>query len=89
MSNVIKELGEHGTELPNADARIFLEFKYPEIRDLLKHFLTLISASLVFSVTFSEKIVNFEVASALQKGLLLGSYFYLILAMVCCVLVFY
>jgi hypothetical protein len=35
----------------------FLKFLYPEIKDLAKHFLTLLSGILVFSVTFSEKIV--------------------------------
>jgi hypothetical protein len=35
----------------------FLVFLYPEIKDLAKHFLTLISGVLVFSVTFSEKII--------------------------------
>jgi hypothetical protein len=38
------------------EAKEFLEFVYPEVRDLCEHFLTLVSGILIFSVTFSEKI---------------------------------
>ena len=38
------------------DAKIFLEFHYPELKDLGKHFLTISSATAVFIVTFSDKI---------------------------------
>ena len=55
------------------DEIIFVKFKYVEIRDLLKHFLTLISASLVFSVTFSEKIIDFQNAPSKQKLVLYAS----------------
>ncbi len=34
----------------------FLKYDYAETRDLLKAFITLISATLVFSLTFSDKI---------------------------------
>ncbi|WP_089729976.1 hypothetical protein [Candidatus Thiosymbion oneisti] len=84
MKELINELSQHSANLPNIDARVFLEFKYPEIRELLKHFLTLISAALMFSVAFAEKIVNFETASNVQKGLLIGSWGTLIIALGCC-----
>lgn len=45
----------------------YIQFKYPEIKDLLKHFLTLISATLVFSVTFSEKVIDFNKSARNQK----------------------
>jgi hypothetical protein len=64
--------------------KTFLEFKYPEIKDLLKQFLTLISASLVFSVTFSEKIISFQEASSLQKGFVYGAWVALIVALGAC-----
>ncbi len=84
MKELINELGQQGTNLANVDARIFLEFQYLEIKDLLKHFLSLISASLVFSVTFAEKIVNFENATKLPKCLLISSWGTLIVALGCC-----
>jgi hypothetical protein len=37
---------------------IFLEFNYKELKDLGKHFLTISSASVVFVLTFFEKIVS-------------------------------
>lgn len=36
----------------------FLKYDYAETRDLLKAFITLISATLVFSLTFSDKIAT-------------------------------
>ena len=42
------------------DARKFLVYGYPEIKSLSIQFLTLLAAILVFSVTFSEKIINFN-----------------------------
>jgi len=67
-----------------SEARVFLEFKYPEIKDLLKHFLTLISASLVFSVTFSEKIINFQTAGSLQHVVVIATWLMLVLALGAC-----
>jgi hypothetical protein len=65
--SLLTELSPHAGEAQrNLPSRIFLEFQYPEIKDLLKHFLTLISGSLVFSVTFSEKIVGLDAAVPLK-----------------------
>lgn len=55
-------------------AKLFLEFIYPEARDLCKHFLTLNSGILVFSVTFAEKVVSFSSAPAKTKGWLVGAW---------------
>ncbi len=64
---------------------LFIEFKYPEIRDLLKQFLTLISATLVFSVTFSERIVDYRrSSSALQRNMVFTSWFMLVTALGAC-----
>jgi hypothetical protein len=38
----------------------FLKYDYAETKDLSKSFLTLVAAILVFSLTFSEKIVDFS-----------------------------
>jgi hypothetical protein len=53
------------------DPELFLKYNYPETKDLCKQFLTLVVAVLVFSLTLSEKIIQFQQASFLAK-LLLG-----------------
>ncbi|SRR6266536_1016407 len=53
------------------EAKAFLEFQYPEIKDLTKQFLTVVAAVLAVSVTFSEKIVVFAQASKLERVLLI------------------
>lgn len=45
------------TGLPDV-VNMFLKYDYVETRDLLKAFITLISATLVFSLTFSDKIAT-------------------------------
>src|SRR4051812_29567148 len=65
-------------------AKAFLEFDYTETKDLCKHFLTLVSGVLVFSITFSEKIIDFPRASKTAKGLLLFSWVLFMAAIVCC-----
>ena len=64
------------------DAEIFLEFHCPELKDLGKHFLTVISAVLAFSVTFSEKIVDISKTTFPQKILIMCSWLFLIVAIV-------
>jgi hypothetical protein len=61
-----------------------LEFQYPEIKDLLKHCLTLISTSMVVSVAFAEKIVGDHSAGALAKSLICGAWATLTLALGAC-----
>ncbi|HEX8411710.1 MAG TPA: hypothetical protein VF883_22880 [Thermoanaerobaculia bacterium] len=51
-------------------AGLFLKYNYLETKDLCKQFLTLVSAILVFSLTFSEKIVGFANAGTWPKTLL-------------------
>lgn len=59
-------------------AEMFLKYDYAETKDLLKTFITLISATLVLSVTFSEKVVNFGKAGKPTK-LLLFTYWALLI----------
>jgi hypothetical protein len=47
----------------NPDAVDFLKYAFTETKDLAKSFLTVVTAVLVFSLTFSEKIANFSAAS--------------------------
>jgi hypothetical protein len=70
------------TDKPKTDGEIFLEFHCPELKDLGKHFLTVISAVLAFSVTFSEKITEIPKATLPQKVLLMCSWLFLIIAVV-------
>lgn len=55
----------------------FLTYDYGEAKDLAKAFLTLVSAVLVGTITFSEKIVNFQTASFIQRRLVIGSWIFL------------
>ena len=49
-------------------AKLYLERDYAESKDLAKTFLTLLSATLVASITFSEKIVDVSKAGLLPFG---------------------
>ncbi|MBT2745551.1 MULTISPECIES: hypothetical protein [unclassified Lysobacter] len=64
--------------------KIYVQFNYPEIKDLLKHFLTLISATLVFSVTFSEKIINYQAGNQLQRRTVFISWTLFAMSLVLC-----
>ncbi|WP_395664409.1 hypothetical protein [Methylocella sp.] len=52
----------------------FLKYDYAETKDLAKSFLTLTSAILVFSLTFAEKIVDFQKSSLRIKSLMLAAW---------------
>jgi len=62
--------------------QIFAEFHYAEVKDLAKHFLTLIAGTLVLTVSFSDKILPFDTASRLQKYLLAGCWLGLLMSFV-------
>ncbi len=47
----------------NDDAINFLKYAFTETKDLAEHFLTVVTAALVFSLTFSEKVANFSTAT--------------------------
>src|SRR5262245_9975746 len=55
-------------------ARLFLERDYAETKDLAKAFLTLLTAVLVASITFSEKIVNLDRSGWWPRSLMIGSW---------------
>lgn len=54
----------------NNEGALFMQYHYAEVKDLAKTFLTLVSAVLVLSLTFSDKIVDFLNASRTQKAYL-------------------
>jgi hypothetical protein len=62
----------------------FLTYDYPEAKDLAKSFLTLIAAILVFSITFSEKIIGFQTAARSKKVFLVMSWVLFFIAIICC-----
>jgi hypothetical protein len=84
LKDLLKELNDKPEDKKFSSERLFLEFKYPEIKDLLKHFLTLISATLVFSITFSEKVINYSSASNYQRVLVISSWVLLVIALFTC-----
>jgi len=61
---------------------IFLQFYYPELKDLGKHFLTVVSGVLAFLVAFSEKVVNLASASDVQRLFLVMALALLMIAVV-------
>lgn len=65
------------------DADKFIKYGYPEIKSLATQMITLLTSVLVFSITFSEKIVNFSNAETYKRQILLLSWTFLILAIVC------
>jgi hypothetical protein len=58
----------------------FIKYDYAETKDLAKSFLTLVSAILVFPLTFAEKIVDFQKASTLLKTIMVASWGMFIIA---------
>jgi len=65
-------------------ARVFLEVDYVETKDLAKAFLTLMTAVLVASITFSEKIVNLNAATWWAKTTMVSSWLFLLMAIAAC-----
>lgn len=63
-------------------AKLFLEKDYAEVKDLAKTFLTLLSAVLVASITFSEKIVDIHSAKKTPLLAMLACWLLLMLAIV-------
>lgn len=64
------------------DAEIFIEKGYPEIKQLAMQLLTLSSTILIFSITFSDKIVKLKEASSSSVFLLISSWVFLMAALI-------
>ena len=67
---------------PNVE--IFLKYEYAEATNLAKSFLTLIAAILVFSVTFSERVVGFQTAGRSSRVLLVTSWSLIFISIITC-----
>lgn len=63
-------------------AQLFVKYDYGETKDLLKTFLTLVSATLVLSLTFAEKIVGFGKADVRTRYTLFGAWVLFIVAII-------
>jgi hypothetical protein len=66
------------------EAEQFVRFWYSETKDLCKHFLTIVSATLAFSVTFAEKVVGVQGGMNASLWLLLFAWVLLVIAVVAC-----
>jgi hypothetical protein len=62
----------------------FLHYQYKEIKDLCAQFIALLSGILLFSVNFSDKLVNTENAPIYYKYILTSSWSCFILAIIGC-----
>ena len=72
-------------ENPNdSDAKIFVDFYFRELKDLAKHFLTLVAGTLVLTVTFVEKFVNPSTSDALHLWLMGLCWFFLVVSFLLC-----
>jgi ABC-type dipeptide/oligopeptide/nickel transport system permease component len=66
------------------EAKLFLDRDYADAKDLIKAFLTLLSATLVASITFSEKIVDVSKAELLPLIVMITCWMLLLAAIVLC-----
>ncbi|MGZ5462138.1 MAG: hypothetical protein ACXW4P_04070 [Thermoanaerobaculia bacterium] len=65
------------------DADVFLAFYYPELKDLGKHFLTVVSGVLAFFVAFADKLLDVAKATAAQRAFLIAALALLIVSVGC------
>jgi hypothetical protein len=79
---VCRSDGEQLPTSPKSDSEIFLEFHYPELKDLGKHFLTLVSGVLAFFVAFADRLLNLSKATLTQKVFLILALSFLIISVV-------
>jgi hypothetical protein len=70
--------------MSTSDAELFLKYNYLETKDMGLHFLTLVTAVLVFSLSFAEKVFDFQNASKRKRTIvILGWCLYLISIILC------
>jgi len=69
---------------PSGLAALFLKYDYAETKDFAKSFLTLASGILVFSIAFSEKVVDVRVATFKARLAMAIAWVALILSIVAC-----
>lgn len=62
----------------------FLQFIYPEVKDLCHKFLTLITSVLVFTIAFSERIIDIKNSTKSDKIILVFAWLSLIISIILC-----
>jgi hypothetical protein len=78
----LSDRADHERECLEQRAKVFLEKDYAETKDLAKTFLTLLSALLVTSITFSEKIVDIHNSRRTPLVCMVSCWFLLLLAII-------
>lgn len=66
------------------DAELFLKYNYPETKDMCLHFLTLVTAVLVFSLNFAEKVFDFQNATKNKRLVVITGWCLFILSIIFC-----
>lgn len=66
----------------SGEATDFLKYAFAETKNLAKHFLTVVTAVLVFSLTFSEKLASFHTASPVVRWSIVAAWTCMFLAIV-------
>src|ERR1035437_3517679 len=74
------KIGKIRTMPLSEQATDFLKYAFAETKDLSKHFLTVVTAVLVFSLTFSEKIANFSGARPVVRWSIVAAWCCMFLA---------
>ncbi len=75
--------GESGTAGQNPIEE-FLQYQYKEIKDMCAQFIALLSGILLFSVNFSDKLVNAKSAPIYYKHILVASWSCFIISIIGC-----
>jgi hypothetical protein len=81
-TGIAQDEGDEMSLPPSEIAGLFLKYTYPEWKGMAVQFLTLASATLVLSVTFSEKVIGFQSASIAAKRAMFSCWTALILAII-------
>ena len=66
------------------DPQLFLKYNYPETKDLCLHFLTLITAVLVFSLNFAERVFDFQNAAKKKRFIVIFGWCLFLLSIMFC-----
>ncbi len=66
------------------DAELFLKYNYPETKDLCLHFLTLVTAVLVFSLNFAEKFFDFQKTTKYKRLVVIIGWCLFMLSIIFC-----
>jgi hypothetical protein len=67
-----------------SNAEKFLKYNYQETKDLGLHFLTLVTAVLVFSLSFAEKVFDFQHSTKKKRLILILGWCLYLLSIITC-----